>query len=152
MNCGLRMTDCGFGTDLRRDTCPAGLLPRACAGRLYKRTQLAGANHAKRTQFPPTEIPQRSIIPPFHYSSPMRIVRNEPNWAGRPSPQRTKRAKRTQFPWWSAAAPEGEMRKQTQFWPLRPSGAPIIPVFQFSGVGRGQNVQNEPNLADSGQG
>jgi hypothetical protein len=46
----LRIADCGLGTDLPRDA-PCGLLPRACAGQLYKQTQLAGANRAKRTQF-----------------------------------------------------------------------------------------------------
>jgi hypothetical protein len=46
-DCGLRIADSGQTCG---GTARSSLPPRACAGRLYKQTQLAGANRAKRTQ------------------------------------------------------------------------------------------------------
>jgi len=124
------IADCGLGTDLRRDAYPS-----ACAGRLYKQTQLTGANRAKRTQFGPAS-------------------------AG-PGPRWTKDAKRTQFP----AAPggtgpqgrgtEANRAKQTQFRPVEPDPKgrlcetnPNLGRMGHPGdgmPGRGRIMQNESN-------
>jgi hypothetical protein len=47
------IADCGLGTDLRRDACPAAsrLVPRPFQGRIVQTNPIRGPNRAKRTQF-----------------------------------------------------------------------------------------------------
>jgi hypothetical protein len=120
----LRIADCGLGTNLRRDAWPAA-----------HRLRPAQANRAKRTQFLAAEVSHHSNIPLFQHSSPMPIVQNEPNFAGRPEPRRAKCAKRTQFldcGLWIAD------------WGPTCGGTPARRPAA-SGL-RGPIVQNEPNL------
>ncbi len=76
LNCGFRIADCGLKTDQRP--------PRAGAGTLYKQTQFPGGESCSR-------------IAPFHHSRPKPIVRNEPNFGGRPVKTGTDRAKQSQL-------------------------------------------------------
>ncbi len=74
MDFGLRIED-------RIPAGPPGLRwpPRACMGWLYKQTQLVEAGHRAGVGRGGRRKPQYSSIPSFHHSSPMPIVRNEPN-------------------------------------------------------------------------
>jgi len=160
------IADCGLGTDLWQgdESCKTnpisgqpGTVERSivrnepnssiadCGLRIADWAQTSGraTNRPKRTQFRASRDTQRSSIPLFHLSSPMRIVRNKPNlapgvrkWAqaGRRGPNR---AKRTQFPAVpGGTGPEGrgtkgKCAKRTQFRPR-------------AGIRR-RIVQNEPN-------
>jgi hypothetical protein len=73
---------------------------------------LRRAKCAKQTQFPPDGIPHRSTMLSFHDSSPMPIMQNEPNLAGRAGPRRAKMCKTK--PIWEARLRSGESIMQNE--------------------------------------
>jgi hypothetical protein len=106
-----------------------GLPPRALRGPVVQTNPIPlGRDGARRTNRPNLPPPDKQAGP-----SPDPIVRNKPNFAGRPSPWSSKYAKRTQFR------------------PLRPSTAPITAILHHSTIPTPRRLcQTKPNLGTLG--